>query len=146
VKAFLKIKVVSLGAEIRLIRNDVRKWKHRRNRDASFWGLKQHADWLAPKARHALIAYGFLNGKSYAEVENRCHRVGVPNWTRVEANLKYSGNSFPLTDAEKEEQSARFKVWVEEAKAYIASQTVQLKLEQAEKRRRREAVKEEAAA
>lgn len=136
-KSFLRIKIVSLGAEIRLIRNDVRRWKYRRDRDHNFWGLRHHADWLAPKARHALIAYGFLNGKSYAEVENRCHRVGVPDWSRVKANLKYSGNRFPLTDVEKEEQNARFEAWVKEAKEHIAAQTVQYHLEQRQRAQRR---------
>lgn len=100
--AYLKIKIVSLAAEATLIRNEERKHARRitkvytRERGSLdphpntisneiYWGLRNHRQFdVASEARAALIAYGYLRGKSYAAIEGLSVKEGnEPNWTRV---------------------------------------------------------------
>jgi len=81
---YLKVKVKSLAAEAAAIRLERRKlrakidhsktvkhlWKWRGIRQ----GLRDHdISVVRPEARIACLAYGFLRGRSYAEMEAKCY-------------------------------------------------------------------------
>ncbi len=95
--AYLKIKIVSLAAESRLIRSAEREWKktkrHPRNRNKNaeeiFFGLKDHRKGIVrDEARWAQIAYGFLRGLRYDQVE-RPKRKPVNRKRVAELAVKY---------------------------------------------------------
>lgn len=116
-RAYLKIKIVSLAAEARLIRGDERRYRRlsgnskakaeTRQRALSTWVcLRQHRIIeVRREARSACLAYGFLRGRAYHQLESKCYTE--PNWARVKAiALKY-GDGPNL--------EARFKAWREAA-------------------------------
>lgn len=97
----LKIKIKSLAAEARLIRHE----ENKRKRfivamEAKDPAATAHAreEWLSVKAhrrggvrseaRHSLLAYGFLRGRAYAQLESKCHPGNEPNWDYVEKMLR----------------------------------------------------------
>lgn len=67
---YLKVKVKSLEAEAKIIRLEERK--HRKD-DAIRNGLTQHRKTVVRiEQRATLLAYGFLRGKAYREIEPTC--------------------------------------------------------------------------
>ena|SRR5260221_13365701 len=100
---YLKIKVVSLAAEARLIRKDEHKqlkWarfcknfstntnalKHSDYHYRVFFGLQQHRKLdVRSESRHSNIAYGFLKGRKYSQIEKVQHNKNTnpPSWDRV---------------------------------------------------------------
>jgi hypothetical protein len=112
-KAYLKIKVTSLAAEAKLIRKDELRYKQQarnaqqynpdgkgaeyaQEHKAIFWGLRQHRQGLSPESRAANIAYGFLKGRRYLEVENKVKPGNEPNWNRVQVLVKKYGTTKDL--------------------------------------------------
>lgn len=56
----------------------------------AFWGLRHHRQWdVRSESRASHIAYGFLRGLSYAQVEGTAKTS--PNWSRVEDLVKKYG-------------------------------------------------------
>lgn len=96
--AYLKIKVVSLAAEARLIRKDEQKFKKRPGPTCReiFWGLREHRTKdVRSESRSALIAYGYLRGRAYSTIESKGKhgRRPDPDWTRiVQLIVKYGQN------------------------------------------------------
>ena len=82
-KVYLKIKIKSLAEEAIIIRNEERKWKKRgldakRNQKQeksdkfydTFWGLREHREGIVREEnRAASIAYAYIRGKSYEQIE-----------------------------------------------------------------------------
>lgn len=118
--SFIKIKMLSLGAEIHLIRREERKWLKRSRwctralksgsnqptptelvhnqsyaRD-NFWGLRQHRLGLRPEARAANLAYGYLRGRPYKTVENKAY--APPDWAKVVHLVKRYGEGYRDAD------------------------------------------------
>jgi hypothetical protein len=82
-KYFLKIKVVSMAAEQRLIRAEERRFK-KRGLGASpvRQGLYDHRTKdIRPELRAANLAYGFVRGTPYRKMEAVAYTE--PNWKRV---------------------------------------------------------------
>lgn len=80
-KTYLKIKIKSLAAEARLIKAEERKWPGTSTVRA---GLQNHRiKDVRGEARSALVAYGFLRGRSYKRIERTTKTE--PDWERVEA-------------------------------------------------------------
>jgi hypothetical protein len=79
-KLYLKMKIMSLAAEARIIRTEEKKWP---GEHAVRNGLHQHRirD-VRSEARHALLAYGFLRGRDYRRLERKAARA--PDWERVQ--------------------------------------------------------------
>lgn len=81
---FLKQKIKSLASEATQLRLEEVKW----------WGPSAHRyelhnhrkNVVAVEARHSLLAYGFLRGLEYHDMEDRI--LTVPNWDRVESLVK----------------------------------------------------------
>ena len=73
--AYLKIKVMSLAAEARIIRKEEKKWP---GPSGVRTGLRLHRiNDVRSEARAALLAYGFIRGRRYAVLENQGTK-GVP--------------------------------------------------------------------
>lgn len=71
-KTFLKIKIKSLAAEAGIIRAEERKWP-RAGMTGTRFALAQHRRFdVRREARSALLAYGFLRGRSYERIEAKC--------------------------------------------------------------------------
>lgn len=116
----LKIKVKTLAAESRFIRqeelkhrNAARKarskerWQVARRLETAHWWLYTHRiHTVQPAARTNLLAYGFLRGRSYAEMEAKA-RV-EPNWKEIRKIVeRFDGNT------------ADFETWLRFAKAHF---------------------------
>ena len=79
-KIYLKIKIMSLAAEARIIRAEEKKWP---GEHAARNGLRRHRiHEVRPEARHALLAYGFLRGRDYRALEAKA--ACAPDWDRVQ--------------------------------------------------------------
>ena len=86
---FLKIKLKSLAAEAAIIRHEEKLYLDRR--PGSFWyQLNYHriVD-LRKEARAAHLAYNFLRGTPYRDVEFTYH--DAPDWIRVKEIAKKFG-------------------------------------------------------
>lgn len=117
--SFIKIKALSLGAEIALIRREERRWikqarwaadvlKSKVNHPvgdppahphtieaharANYWGLRSHRLALRSEARVANIAHGFLRGRTYVQVEAKAY--SQPNWSKVISLVQRHGEGF----------------------------------------------------
>ena len=109
-RVYLKVKVKSLAAEARIIRTEERRNKYFRS------GLAEHRRTVVRReARHTLLAYGFLRGRKYQQIENNAQNP--PDWARVKKMVaKYGTNWMPeegLRDYHKrqEETLLRFEQW-----------------------------------
>jgi len=107
-RVFLKVKLKSLAAEAKIIRDHEKKvtdeWirselvNHRRN-------------FLRADARNSLLAYSFLNGWEYWQIENKAR--SKPNFQKIYRMVRKYGNAHLLTQIEKE-----FKDWQKNALEY----------------------------
>src|SRR5436190_16454468 len=90
-RLFLKLKLKSLAAESRIIRAEERR--PNASRALLYPELRLHrTGTVRSEARHTLLAYGFLRGRSYRQIEAKAG--SAPNWTRVEAMVKRYGEVF----------------------------------------------------
>lgn len=95
---YLKVKIKSLAEEARIIRKEERKTVGRLRAAL----LEHRVIDVRREARATQLAYGFLRGRSYRQLENKCRsehppfdRAG-PNWSRVEKMiLKYGPDKDP---------------------------------------------------
>lgn len=107
-RLFLKIKLKSLAAEAKIIRKEEKKELGFRVelRDHRIFPVRR-------EARHTLLAYSFLRGRPYREVENKCLRP--PDWVKVEAMVRKYGAPFGGSTTQDNEEMAkvmaRFKEW-----------------------------------
>lgn len=83
-KVYLKVKVKSLAEEARIIRKE-----EKRNKEFQR-GLKDHRTGIVrEEARHTLLAYGFLRGRSYHQIEHKDSKA--PNWDKVKKMVEKYG-------------------------------------------------------
>ena len=95
---YLKVKIKTLAAEARIIRHEERRvklWKREPGEapHALFFGLKSHrTDEVRREARCSHLAYGYLRGTKYREMEATCHpdRKG-PDWENIAGIVKRFG-------------------------------------------------------
>ena len=141
-ESHLKVKVVSLTAEMSYIRWQEQKWKKRARRlrkvlkevpsesvpkvidscEKNFWSLRYHRKGLKSDARHTLLAYGFMRGVPYSKMEHICYGVlkgygsTEPHWDRIGQMVERFSKDEPSPQAIMQ----RFALWIEEAKAWYA--------------------------
>lgn len=115
---YLKMKIKSLSAEARIIRQEEHKelkfgrrcktlnlkepytTKHYSN----YFRLHGHrTEDVRSEARHSLLAYGFLRGRDYLQMEQSAHTK--PNFGRIE---KIASR---FSDMDKREFAQRFEEW-----------------------------------
>jgi hypothetical protein len=132
-KTHLKIKLMTLAEESRIIRCETKRWGKARcfapsnpaHPEGPFkpvthpmvHSLYMHRIVAVRKeARAASLAYGFLRGRDYLKMEARCYYP--PDWERVEYHVKTFGNGFvkgkPI-DVERDVMQ-RFQGWLAVAK------------------------------
>lgn len=89
-KTFLKIKIMSLAAEAKIIRTEANKvWENKKTGQTGFihdketrFELHCHRRFdVRSEARSAQLAYGFLRNRPYRSMEQKCHTV--PNAARI---------------------------------------------------------------
>ena len=114
-RVYLKVKIKSLAAEAKIIRTEERKNPKFR------FGLAEHRRTVVRKeARHTLLAYGFLRGKQYQQIESKTHEK--PDWARVEKMIEKYGTHWEEGQDHREYQKnkaealERFKAWKPGAK------------------------------
>lgn len=127
----LKIKLLNLAAEIRIIKSEEKrieqhirncpsteegeKWKHAHYSDLN--SIRQHRyDFVKTEARDTMLAYGYLRGRSYARMEPK--RYSDPNWNNIERMILKYGKGVKAQDAKQ-----GFEQWKQEAGA-IAEKVV----------------------
>lgn len=89
----LKIKIKSLADETRTIKSEERKLKaDGKGPGAQFNSIYRHRmDVVRPESRHSLLAYGYLRGRSYKQMEEKCRQD--PNWKHVKRLIeRFGGN------------------------------------------------------
>lgn len=120
-KTQLKIKIKSLAAEAKIIRAEEQKWRTPSGPHPMFWSLREHRKGtngsggaVRSESRHSLLAYGFLRGRTYAQMEAWTWDKG-PDFGRVEAiALRFGG-------LKSQDIKQKFERWLQEAKAYRES-------------------------
>ena len=105
---YLKMKIMSLAAEARIIRTEEKKWP---GEHVARNGLHRHRmHEVRPEARHALLAYGFLRGRHYRALEAKAARA--PDWDRVQKLAEKFGAA---TKADQPIVAQRFAQWKDAA-------------------------------
>ena len=135
---YIKVKILSLAAEAKIIRKQEQKARAHGNLSLRV-GLAVHRRGIVRhEARHAQLAYGFLRGRSYKQMEATCRPGNKPDFNKVKSSIeryictrrelglkecKY-GRYFEIEYEPREEFNARkaqtladFDKWVSEAKA-----------------------------
>src|SRR5258705_7523629 len=78
-RVYLRIKALSLAAESKIIRKEMRKYE---GPTAAYQGLHLHRTVdVREESRATNIAMGFLKGLQYKQIEAKCYQG--PNWKRV---------------------------------------------------------------
>lgn len=129
-RTYLKVKIKSLAEEARIIRLETK-----RARTVSIKnGLALHRKGIVRnEARHTCLAYGFLRGLEYRQMEHKA--FVAPDWKKVRRMIdKYGVHFASWGDAEsyadyevrckeakqaKEEQLTKFDQWVERAQQEV---------------------------
>lgn len=89
-KTHLKIKIKSLAAEARIIRSEEHKWKGDHPLRETLHNHRVHD--VRKEARCSQLAYGFLRGREYRQLETKTHEGNSPNWDKVESiALRFGG-------------------------------------------------------
>ena len=104
---YLKIKIMSLAAEARIIRREARTWP---GQSPQRVGLHEHrVNVVRRECRAASLAYAFLRGRAYRSLEARCHEA--PDWYKVQKFAERYGEGDKRVIAE------RARAWIDAAKA-----------------------------
>lgn len=115
----LKIKIKSLAAEAKIIRQEERKYlKHARACESeehaeehrfTMRSLQSHRKGgVRSEQRCSLLAYGFLKGMPYKRMEQSCRENNKPNWDTIEKMAIRFG-------ADQRDIKQRFAEWKDEA-------------------------------
>lgn len=110
----LKIKIKSLAAEASIIRKEANKtWTNKKSGESGFiydsdarFSLHSHRRFdVRSEARSAQLAYGYLRGRAYKQLEFKCHEA--PNWSRVADLIRKYG----LKAVEKKQLLILLEAW-----------------------------------
>ncbi len=108
-RVYLKIKIKSLAAEAQIIRQETRKYK---GDHPARIGLYHHrVGDVRLESRSACLAYGFLRGRTYQQMEQWCHTG--PDFKRIEQLVTKYGEDDPR------ERLQRLAEWTETATEYL---------------------------
>lgn len=123
-RAYLKVKIKSLAEEAKIIRKETKRAKRASIRD----GLALHRKGIVRcEARHTHLAYGFLRGRDYRQMEPKAHEA--PNWEKVRKMVEKYGTHLDWSSEDcgynthkdrKEEVRKRFEEWLTKAQEPIA--------------------------
>lgn len=109
---FLKIKIKSLAAEASIIRRETNRFT--RGDNPVRLELYAHRVFVVrPESRSAGLAYGFLRGRAYEQMETKVHNKAYPDWKRIEALVQKYGEGDPR------ERMQRFSEWKDKALEHL---------------------------
>ena len=126
-RTYLKVKIKSLAAEAKIIRTE----EKRARRPGLRRGLEDHRKGIVrTESRHTHLAYGFIRGREYHQMESSTHET--PNWEKVRKMVEKYG-SYVTWDASsesydeyrkrqqqhKEEAKKSFETWLKKAQETI---------------------------
>lgn len=106
----LKVKVLSLGAESKIIRREELRHTKRPLTQSRLRGHRALV--VRPEARHSLLAYGFLRGRPYKSIEHICTKE--PDWERVYCiakRFKFYGAGVLYSDQHSVDLRTDFNNW-----------------------------------
>lgn len=123
-KFALKVKIKSLSAETRIIKQAIARYKDLGTKISL---REHHVHVVRKEARHSQLAYAFLRGREYHEVEARCDVP--PDFVKVAELIERFGeiwdyfteSSWDTLKARKAEQHKRMLEWMERARTHLAS-------------------------
>lgn len=130
-RSHLKVKVVSLSAEMTYIRRQEEKWKSRARyarekqkqeslqyAEKNFWSHRWHREQLKCDARIAHLAYGCMRNMPYSRMEHICYGRGMggyePDWKGIEATVE----RFSKDEDKPQDLMQRFAEWLADAKKW----------------------------
>lgn len=152
-RSHLKVKVFTLSAEMTYIHRQEIKWKKRAKfarekfgnatkAEIQFWSHRDHRYGLKTDARICHLAYGFMKGLSYAQMENICygHLKGYgssePDWKAIEITIeRFTRDENPQATMQ------RFAEWLADAQKWYEGNPERIKQLDAERPARIEALK-----
>lgn len=117
-KTHLKVKILSLGAEARIIKFQEHKWlktpfyhENVKVPHPLYISLRNHRLYeVRTECRHANIAYGWMRGRQYKQIENKCHQP--PNLASVVKIIdRFSNGKYSYAPA-REELLKQLRLWV----------------------------------
>lgn len=114
----LKVKIKSLAAEARIIRLEEARTKDYQLKCVLYY---HRVNDVRTEARLSQLAYGFLRGREYQEIEKSTQLI---NWKRVEKLVEKFGVSYSTGEdysdykARLQQQELSFRKWVELAELY----------------------------
>ncbi len=120
-RIYLKVKIKSLAAESKIIRLEEKRARRVSIRN----GLADHRRGIVRhESRHTHLAYGFLRGKEYRQIEATAHEA--PDWKKVRKMIqKYCVHRdaclWKQAITDREEILKRFDEWVEHADWQVTS-------------------------
>lgn len=126
-KFAIKVKIKSLAAEARIIKQAI----HQTKDIATKCELRNHHILVVRKeARHSQLAYAFLRGREYSEVEAKCG--APPDFKKIselverfgEACHYLTSGSYTSLKMRQAEQAQRFAEWKERAISYLRSSQI----------------------
>lgn len=128
-RTYLKVKIKSLAEEARIIRKETKRARKVSIKN----GLALHRKGIVRhEARHTCLAYGFLRGLEYRQMEQKA--LVAPDWAKVRRMVERYGSHTYWTeteswdenvqrnkDTQKElaENLVRFDKWVERAQTEV---------------------------
>jgi hypothetical protein len=145
-KSHLKVKVVSISHEMRYIRRQEEKWKNKARiarqkltkmekeagvttyHEKNFWSLRDHRNVMKKEARTTHLAYGFMLGRSYAQMEYICYGQVKgfgscePWWSKIEAMVE----RFSKDETDPQGFMQRYAEWLAEAKIWYEGNTMRI--------------------
>lgn len=125
-RIYLRVKLKSLAAEAKIIRLETKRARQISIKN----GLAEHRKGIVRfEARHTYLAYGFLRGLEYHQIEQKASEA--PDWAKVKRMIERYGlhrawdgerQNFTVGCLEakkiKEEQMICFDKWIEQAKTH----------------------------
>ena len=132
-RVYLKVKLKSLAEEAKIIRKETERAKLRSIKH----GLYAHRTRVVrPEARYTHLAYGFLRGREYRQMEQKARLA--PDWKRVRKMVQKYGSHIVYSydyDLYRERKEAakkhldealeRFDKWVEKANEQLQEEEAQ---------------------
>ena len=124
-RTYLKVKIKSLAEEARIIRKETKRARKVTIKN----GLALHRTGIVRReARHTHLAYGFLRGLEYRQMEHKAFEA--PDWAKVRRMIERYGLhngyedgalivSYDEASRIHKEQLAKFDLWVERAQPEV---------------------------
>lgn len=132
-KSHLQVKVYSMSAEMSYIRRKEEQWKNRARyarqkqkqqsidyAEKAFWSLRCHRMVMKSEARNTHLAYGFMKGRSYEQMEHICYGQlkgygsSEPDWKAIETMIQRFSKDEPYP----QNWMQQFTQWLEAAKVW----------------------------